>query len=284
MPGTLTNIKRRVVRGISKARIRKALQTAQMACPICGNTAAFTTVFEIDRYGLPITTVRCDTCTLLFTNPAPTDAFLNTFYSSTMFRGLDWGVLKPNGRVLQEFNASGRAKNHIRFFKEVVFPKSGGVPSSILDIGSSDGTFLREFAKVFPQVTRFCIEPGKMFRKETEKEFERIYDAIEDVPEDKSFDILTAWHVLEHVRDPGTFLKHVASHMNASSRFVFEVPDADRFGTDIRPIHVDHICHYTEKTLGAVLEKAGLVIETVTRDSQYVGDNVYGIKVVAKKG
>jgi len=279
----IRKLKRKIVRSLSKFWIRSRLSLEKIPCPACGNENNFTVLQAKDRYGLPITTVRCPKCSLAFSNPAPTGLFLKTFYGTSMFRGLDWGILKPTRKILQEFNAKNRAMNHLLFFDEIIFPKFHNSARSILDIGSSDGTFLLEFSNKYSQVLCFGVEPGKLFRNHSEKQLTRVFDSLEEISKDETFDYITAWHVLEHSRDPKLFLKRVRDHMSDSSLLIFEVPDFDRYDNSIRPFHIDHICHFNETVIRRILTDVGLSVLGVYRENKYLSDNIYGIKLIAKR-
>lgn len=275
--------KRRFVRAYYRWRTKRAWEAKNIPCPLCGNYRDFTTLWDKDRYGLPIKTVRCDTCSLVFTRPFPTDKFLNEFYSSRMFRGLDWGVMRVTRVIAQEFGAASRATKHINFLLDLL--KRGIIEqskfSSILDIGSSEGSFLIECKKLFPTLELYGVEPGKNFRFLNEHCFRQVFADLNNVPKSQTFDCITMWHVLEHVSDPVLMLSQIRNHMSSSSVLIFEVPDVSRYDS-IRPIHVDHTFHYNKETLQKILEKAGLQLTESSQDASVLMDEKYGIKIVAK--
>jgi len=201
-----------------------------------------------------------------------------------MFRGLDWGVLKVSKKLAREFGAPERAKKHVVFMQALLNKGiiSQGDFQSILDIGSSEGSFLLECKSVFKHIKTYGVEPGKNFRFLTQKLFTKVFSSVEEIPEKQTFDCITMWHVLEHVSDPNKTMKEVASRMSENSLFIFEVPDETRYN-GIRPIHVDHTYHYSEETLKKFLQKAGLQFVESSHEPQFLMDNIYGIKIVARK-
>ncbi len=276
--------KRRLVRAYYKRKTKSLLKTKDIPCPLCGNNDVFITLWNHDRYGLPITTVRCSSCGLVFTRPFPTEAFLDTFYSSHMFRGLDWGILNVTKKIALEFGAPDRAKKHIAYMSDLI--RRGVLKKetfhSILDVGSSEGSFLLQCKESFPYVKTYGVEPGKNFRSLTEKEFTHVYEDIKKVPAEETFDCITLWHVFEHVSNPIAMLSSIQKHMNTDTLLVIEVPDVSRYD-GIRAIHIDHTFHYTKETFEQIFQKVGLKLVESTHDNQFLMDDKYGIKVVAQK-
>lgn len=87
--------------------------------------------------------------------------------------------------------------------------------------------------------------------------------ATYSVPEEWNhrFDLITAHFVLEHVRNPMSVFKDLSRLMSPTGRIFFTVPDVVRNPADM--IVVDHLNHFTETSLRAALEKAGLKMESI---------------------
>jgi SAM-dependent methyltransferase len=96
-----------------------------------------------------------------------------------------------------------------------------------------------------------------------------------DLPED-AFDVVCAFHVLEHMPDTRAFLAEMARHVRPRGFLVVEVPNHDsairrHHGTDssaLRPL--EHLVHFTPDTLGNAVYLAGLDPVRATSAS-YVG-------------
>lgn len=275
------HVKRRLVKAIAKRNIISILETEKVPCPLCGNATQYTILYDIDRYGIPVTVVRCP-CEMVFENPMPTDAFLNTFYSTYLFRALDWGVLRVTPKIAHEFQAAQRAQRRLALFRKFLpelFTENG---KSILDIGASEGTFLNEIKKEFPLVKRYAVEPGKNFSHLIDAGVAEVWGDIVVVPKEMKFDCITLSHVLEHVRNPKEFVNQIHSHLKPGGYFVVEVPTIDRYDNSMRPIHIDHTLHFSEKTLSRLLTEHGFTIEKVISDNACLMDTGYGLAIIAK--
>lgn len=271
-------IKRRIVRFLAKTFIFIFLETDLVPCPLCRKENNFHVIHQVDRYGINISVVKCS-CGLVFENPIPTEKFISLFYRTPLFRALDWGVLQTSEKVTKEFGAEARAIKHVNLLEQVI--KSNG--GSIIDIGASEGTFLKIFAEKHPNFERYAIEPGGNFAHFIDHGVVSVWKDLSLVPDSKKFETITLWHVLEHVREPEVFLKSIKKIMAEDGQLIIEVPDVERYGSDIRPIHLDHIFHFSEKTLTLMAEKSGLKCKFVTRESKYLMDSLYGMVLIFSK-
>lgn len=77
------------------------------------------------------------------------------------------------------------------------------------------------------------------------------------------FDVITMWHALEHLYDPGAALRRLRTMASPSARLVIEVPDYDsltrrRHGADWAGFHTPrHTAAYTMATLRRLVEANG---------------------------
>lgn len=126
--------------------------------------------------------------------------------------------------------------------------------SICLDIGAGAGTFARELR---PHVAKIdCIELAPNLISEckrlgfpTSNEDFLAMDFAHPM-----YDVVFAWHVLEHIEDARAFVKKMAE---ASKRYlVIEVPCNRR----IRPEYDGHTHHFCRESLRMLLEQCGLKI------------------------
>lgn len=275
----LKNLKRRIVRSYAKQRIVAELQTELVPCPLCGQSGPFMEVVPVDRYGIKIKTVFCQ-CGFMFENPMPTEFFLNYFYGSFLFRALDWGVFSVSSKIVHEFHAEKRAQKHINLLKKFVSSETKG--KTILDIGASEGTFLKKLGESYQTVARFAVEPGNNFSKLIDSGVLQVWPSFDLIPADSKFDLITMWHVLEHIRDPRSFVKKMARHCLPGGYVFIEVPDADKYDTTMRPYHIDHVVHFSGHTLSKLLLEEGFIVLGIESDPEVLMDELYGVAIVAQ--
>ena len=90
-------------------------------------------------------------------------------------------------------------------------------------------------------------------------------------------DIITLWHVLEHLEDPISMLKQLKEKLELNGKIYIEVPNADDALLSLyeNKNFADftywrcHLYLYTNKTLREVIEKAGLRVSFVTQIQRY---------------
>ena len=107
---------------------------------------------------------------------------------------------------------------------------------------------------------------------------------------DESLDLVTAFHVLEHLRDLHGVLAEAARVLRPGGRLLIEVPDAERYAT--LPVGTafwfsirEHINHFTARALRAALASCGLCVEHVSRQVLPTPEFSYpSLMVMATKG
>ena len=94
-------------------------------------------------------------------------------------------------------------------------------------------------------------------------------EKLEDVKLEKTFDVIIAGEMIEHLNNPGLFLKGIRRFMNAETDLVITTINAYcgmRFFQYLlrgkkgfnEPVHPDHVAYYSYSTLKLVLERQNL--------------------------
>lgn len=224
------------------------------ACNLCGGTAA-TVVCRYDRRLKPLTTVSCDGCGLMRTDPMPSEDELGRYYASN-YR-LDYQLAR-NGTPPRLHLKRSKAEAAARFDLLAGYLSPG---SQVLDLGSGSGEFLDILARAGHEATG--IEPGRDFARYARATYGASVIGASwqdaDLPA-ASFDLISAQHVLEHLREPVAALRRLA-HWLAPDGFIHvEVPNAAATRHDpLQQFHFAHVHHFTPDTLISAAERAGLV-------------------------
>ena len=190
--------------------------------------------------------VRCLQCQLGMTLPEPED--LEPYYGERYYGGRHW--------ITRRYCAWRR----MRVIKQTT---RGTTPSTLVDIGCGDGSFLLEarqagWTVLGTEVNDRIPSPGL-----------EIWGSLDDLRTRAPFGCITLWHSLEHLRDPMRALADLAEMLVPGGTFVVAVPNsrglqARLFGRHW--LHLDvprHLYHFSLPSLRAELDRAGLEVTRV---------------------
>jgi len=94
---------------------------------------------------------------------------------------------------------------------------------SYLDIGTGLGGILDLIKKYAGEIA--AVEPQLELRNILSKKYS-IYESISEIPSHKKFDVITLFHVFEHLPNPIDTLKSIYCLMNEGGKLIIEVPHA----------------------------------------------------------
>jgi 2-polyprenyl-3-methyl-5-hydroxy-6-metoxy-1,4-benzoquinol methylase len=221
------------------------------ACPACGAGGGAAVDLGEGR-----TLLRCPSCDVRY---APEFADPEAIYVDGYLKGeTDFGldIMHP---VFQAFLDHCAAVRLGRI--ERVLGRTG----SLLDVGCGSGEVLRVAARRGWQ--GIGVEPvaeSAAMARERGLDVRTTTLEASGLPE-RSFDVVSAFHVLEHMTDGVGFLRTLARWARPGGLVVIEVPNWHSFHRrnngphwpGLRPL--EHVAHYEPKTLAATLRRAGLV-------------------------
>jgi SAM-dependent methyltransferase len=158
----------------SKLRARLLEEMDQVPCNLCGSDQ-FVVVAEQDKYKLPLKTVMCRQCGLLYLNPRPTAAAYRKHYEqggqedSTYHRRVDFATAENLLKIYfgPDFVMDEKARAAMAKFKAAQVPsnkaaKAAQPPEQRLDYY---GTHLYEQVKDYVPVGGKVFEPGASWGK-----------------------------------------------------------------------------------------------------------------------
>lgn len=243
-------------------------------CPICGSEK-INLFLESKDYFLTNEKFKidaCQDCGFRFTNPRPAAAELGRYYQSTNYishsdtkKGLMAFVyqlvrkltIKSKIRLIQKYRTSG----------------------ALLDIGCATGQFINQIRKSNWSVTG--IEPDEKTRNYAISEF-----GLDVYPENylnqisqATFDVITMWHVLEHVSDLNNRMEQLKLLLKPDGIIILAVPNCNSY--DAKKYHKfwagydlpRHLYHFTKSDFSNLAKKYGFTIVNILPmkfDSFYV--------------
>ena len=227
----------------------------------------FTARDRLFRLPGEFTVVKCGTCSLIRTDPRPTQDTIGFFYPET-----DYCAYLPLPQTAA-VNTT-RAWRVFRYaYQKLVRRNTRNVPSirpgKMLEIGCATGHFLAEMAAKGWQVQGVEMSPGAAAQARAAG-FEVSCGALESLPDlPGGFDLIAAWMVVEHLHDPVLSLRKLARWGSPGCWLAISVPDAtdfqlrlfrDRWFALQAPTH---LYHFTVKSIRQVLAQGGWRVERV---------------------
>ncbi|HRR27379.1 MAG TPA: class I SAM-dependent methyltransferase [Acidobacteriota bacterium] len=233
-------------------------------CPVCEYPACQVKWLLGDRF-FRTTEERfelfeCPACGLLFQDPSR-----DNLASSTWYPPAYWWVQKagPAGRLEARYREWVVENDQLNFLRKL-FPNPKGL--RLLDVGTGSGLFV-EVARRYGFVAE-GLEPAEGTEGVTSSPVRPIRRVSVDdlINEGYRCDIVTMFHVLEHVADPFSFLRKVRELLDKPGHLIVQVPNraslqADWFGPRWYGLDCPrHLCNFTEHALLHLLGRAGFRI------------------------
>jgi 2-polyprenyl-3-methyl-5-hydroxy-6-metoxy-1,4-benzoquinol methylase len=167
-------------------------------CNQCGGSD-LTVLATSDRYGLPVTTVRCDACRLRFINPRMTAAGYAAFYAKH-YRPLLTALMgTPHSPDIVREN---QRKYAVTLLREVTAWVEPLPESRLLDLGGSTGIVARAFAERW-DCESTVVDPAPEEVIQAGDFATPICGTAEEVRFTPGrFDVILMCRTIEHLRDP----------------------------------------------------------------------------------
>ncbi|MBE8232212.1 MAG: class I SAM-dependent methyltransferase [Endozoicomonadaceae bacterium] len=189
-------------------------------CPICISNSIM--LFMEGVFDSKSTNVlECLACGTQFLDPKMTEEEEAEYYSGYYKKQKIRHFKTMNLKDLQE-----KALQHYEQYHSVYIDLVKG-KNSILEIGSGTGGFIRFVQKHCPitkiRLIERCDENVKFLRESFGQEVE-IVDEFAGL-KNKSFDLIAAFGVFEHVRDSRAFLKKIRNYLSPTGKLILNVPN-----------------------------------------------------------
>ena len=212
---------------------------------------------------------RCNHCGLVFLNDIEVNqSYYDKYYQDDYYKEDKKSISFVNlvSNALSKFSINKKQKLILKMLDK----KIGRV--SILDIGCGTGDFLENL-----NVSRFdrygceinergysaCIGKGLKVYKG---------DVFNIDFKNKKFDVVTLWHVLEHVKDPVKLFERVDKVLYEDGILVFQVPNTNSLGFKVGGkywFHMDsprHLVLYNKKSVEELCRVSGFEVVSIVNE------------------
>ena len=209
---------------------------------------------------------------MLVTIPKPTNEQLGKYYEDTAYLPHTDSNKSFFDKIYQF------VKKHAINNKVTLINSLKTESKTVLDIGIGTGDFLLACQKNGWSVTG--IEPNKNARILAQEKFEQFfknnssnlfYDSLKNLQESQSqnspkFDVITMWHVLEHVPEVENYIKQLKSFLKPNGTLIIAVPnfksyDAFYYGKFWAAFDVPrHLYHFSKKSIKTLFGNENMIV------------------------
>lgn len=230
-------------------------------CDLCASTDV-DEISLVDRDGSYLRTVICRRCGLVYSDPRPGREAVREYYEH--YYRLDYkSSLQPKLNCV--YRAGKVAVNRIRKFAPLLQPDC-----SILDVGAGGGEVVYVLRKMGYDASGF--EPNSGYAKFASDVLgmpvaHGFYQEVSIEPESR--DVITMFHVLEHLESPCDALRRVRQWLRKEGHLLVEVPNVEAVCQWPRSrFHRAHLYNFNPATLEMAGRRAGyqVVASSVSSD------------------
>lgn len=217
------------------------------------------------------TILKCKNCNFHFTNPRPKNEELARYYISDHYishNNTRKNLFEKVYQLVRRIAIKGKYNLISRFIKK----------GRILDIGCGTGDFLNK-CKTEKWETK-GIEPSEIARKQAVVNYNLDVEESIDLRDIKGeFDVITLWHVLEHVTELNTTVSELKRLLSTHGKAIIAVPNLESFDASYYkkywaaydlPIH---LYHFSKESIIKLFKKHGFSLRKtkgMKYDSFYV--------------
>ena len=230
-------------------------------CPICTGESfqPFLTCKDYTTTGELFPVEQCITCGMVLTNPRPTQETAGTYYQSTTYishTSAASGIIDYIYLIFRRLTLRWKLSLINPYLQE----------SLLLDVGCGTGHFLKHCKQA--GVAIYGVEPSPEARIIATRHNLTVVEKLEKLPDIK-FNVITLWHVLEHIYDLKGTIQELKSRLAENGIIFIAVPNWQSFdsahyqalwaGYDVPR----HVWHFSKTTMALLLKNAGLKIKDI---------------------
>ncbi len=213
--------------------------------------------------------VRCSHCKLIYANPIPSEEMLNTYYSiiaKEKFGGI-YGNIDDRLDLLA--NMANKRLDKIE--------KYTGGAKTLLDIGTGIGIFTRIALDRGWQAEGLEFTPEDCQYAKEKFGLDLLQENFYNFKENKKYDAVTLFEVIEHLRNPLKDLKQISKLIKDNGILVIATPMQDSvYAKKVKENNlfwctVTHLSYFTKDVLSNYLKESGFELIEINDSLEGMG-------------
>ncbi len=238
-----------------------------MSCPVCLNPvtapALVGTDFLFESTSKTFTLYSCEACRCLFLHPMPDSREIERFYPADYW----WNARRSGGlKKLESVYRKLALRDHIAFITKA----AGNRGVDVLDVGCGSGTLLGLLKHRGFRATGLDFSAEAAAIAKAENGVDVAVGSLEEAHfPAESFDVVTLFHVMEHVTNPRLVLAEVSRVLKPNGVAILQVPNIESwqfkifgarwYGLDIPR----HVIDYSRNSMLKLLADSGFVVNRI---------------------
>jgi predicted SAM-dependent methyltransferase len=231
-------------------------------CPLC-KSGLFLNHSEIKDHSISkelFYTCKCSKCDLVFTNPRPDADSIVRYYESPEYvshQNKSNSLINVAYKLIRMYTIRRKVNQINEYFHG---------KGSILDYGCGTGHFLKAAKADGWKVTG--IEPNPTANATSNGHGVKTYLAYDELKKSKTFDIISLFHVLEHIHALRSTLKNLLKHLKTDGKLLIAVPNRESFDAQHYKEYwaawdvPRHLYHFNQSSIQKLAEEFELQIES----------------------
>jgi SAM-dependent methyltransferase len=219
-----------------------------MNCKLCLNTGLDVVSRQDSKTGSPLAIVVCNNCGLVQQRIPPAESDLRFYYSHNYRIDYKQTFAPREKHILR---AASAAKNRFNFLFDQGLYKPAAISPKFLDVGAGGGEVV--YAAQRHGFDAIGLEPNQGYSEFARDQYGvRVETMHLDQLEEQDFDLITMFHVLEHLPNPARAIEFVYRKLRPGGYLMIEVPNIEQ--ADASPANIffkAHIWYFSRATLTA---------------------------------
>lgn len=225
---------------------------------MCGNNQfkPFLTCKDYLVSGQTFNIQSCTSCNFRFTNPRPDASSIGSYYQSEDYvshNDESHGLINTVYRLVRNYTLRSKLS---------LINKLNGKAGRLLDVGCGTGAFLETCQQGGWTVQG--MEPDENARAVAQKKLStELKPSLNELIGAEPYDIITLWHVLEHITDLNKTIPQLRELLNYSGTLLIAVPNSDSYDAAYFQEYwaaydvPRHVHHFTPSTIQLLFKKHG---------------------------